>query len=147
MADDQVPYKNSLLARDTMLANGATNLAATDVDPTADHGGCVSPTFIQTLFFFAGFQQVTLDEPEKSASFPLSVAPNPALDFITATGLPPGATVELLDWKGQPVWFEKNVQAADLSIRTAGLPSGIYLLQVTAADGRKAVKKVMVPGF
>lgn len=147
MADDQVPFQNSLLARDTMLANGAANLAAADVDPTADHSGCVTPAFIQTLLFFAGFQQISVGVEEKWAAVDFQVSPNPASDFFTATGLPPGASVQLIDWNGRIVWAEKNVQTAGLSIRTGGLPAGIYLFQVTAADGRKGVKQVVVPRF
>lgn len=147
MADDQVPFKNSLVALDTMLANGAANLIATDVDPTADHGGCVQPAFIQTLLFFAGFQQVTLAAADQPGSVDLLVAPNPAFDFITATGLPIGGSACLFDWKGQPVWGEKTLRASSLSIGTASLSAGIYLLQGTAADGQKAVKQVVVQRF
>ncbi len=57
-ADDQVPYQNSIVARDTMTALGAANLLAQDVNATADHGTCFTPAMTSTLFFFVAYQQI-----------------------------------------------------------------------------------------
>ena len=85
-ADDQVPYVNSLVARDTMLARGALDLAAADQDSTANHVQCVEPAVINTLVFFLGFQQIGevsyAGEPVGSPTRAFSVLPNPADTYV-----------------------------------------------------------------
>ena len=52
MADDQVPFRNSIVARDALTAIGAPDFQAQDVLPTGDHGDCYVPAMTGTLFFF-----------------------------------------------------------------------------------------------
>jgi hypothetical protein len=91
--DDQVPYLNSLVARDTMLARGAADLAAADQDPTANHVECVEPALTSTLFFFLGYRQIDnvshVGEPLDPANL-FSVHPNPADTYVQVNALADG---------------------------------------------------------
>ena len=51
-ADADVPYLNSVVARDTMLALGATAVEWVDPQPAANHGECVLPAFLATMDWF-----------------------------------------------------------------------------------------------
>ncbi|MBK7408318.1 MAG: hypothetical protein IPJ40_09795 [Saprospirales bacterium] len=96
-ADDQVPYLNSLVALDTMLARGALDVAAADQDSTANHVECVEPALVSTMFFFLGYQQIgevtNTGEPLPPALSLFSVQPNPADAYVQVHA---GAEGELL---------------------------------------------------
>ncbi len=129
-ADDQVPYLNSLLARDTMQARGATDLIATDVNTTADHGGCVSPALTNTVFFFLGYQQVgVFTGAGELAVQPLQLQPNPANSFVLLKNLPADGQLELFAADGRLV-RSGAVSDGDYRLETAGLEEGWYLLRV-----------------
>ncbi len=129
MADDQVPYLNSILARDSMLARGAADLVATDVDPTADHGGCVVPALTYTVFFFAGYQQIgTVTSTDTPQLRPLMIHPNPATADIILRDLPEGALLSITDISGRvriSAIVSGNIQQIDVS----ALEGGFYFVQ------------------
>jgi hypothetical protein len=143
MADDQVPYLNSLLARDSMLARGAIDLVATDVDPTADHGGCVVPALTYTVFFFAGYQQVgtvtAIDTPVVEL---LQVWPNPAGATATLRNLPANGHVTVMDISGL-TRMRATVSGGDQQLDVSGLENGLYLVQCRTA-GRLWQGKMVV---
>lgn len=129
MADDQVPFENSLLARDSFLAAGVTNFAINDVMPSADHGACYVPAMTNTLVFFLGFQQIgTVGTITPSAIHELSFSPNPAREEITLADLPENGRYEIVDFNG------KALQAGSLteggqSLSVSNIPNGVYLLR------------------
>lgn len=127
MADDQVPFQNSIVARDTLTAAGAPNFQATDVNSTADHGGCVSPALFSTVLFFSGFKQIgTVGTSTPLESDKLSIAPNPVQDVLQLVDLPDGGRFEIVDFQGR-VQISTYLQAGDHVVDVASLPSGIYL--------------------
>ena len=71
----------------------------------------------------------------------LRVFPNPVADVLTvATGAGPrGQGFSLLDAAGRTV-----VRSGEPRLGVAGLPAGLYLLRVDFADGRFAVRRVVV---
>lgn len=143
-ADDQVPYLNSVVARDTMLANGAPNLVVTDVNSTADHGGCVVPALTNTLLFFSGLQQISTAGNEPGNPIDVSVTPNPVQDQLFVRNVPAGARISLYDWSGRLWRIIEKMADSSLMLETGDLPVGLYFLQVQAADGQTVVKQVAV---
>lgn len=128
MADDQVPYRNSIVARDTMLARGAANLVATDVNSTADHGGCVTPALTNTLFFFATYQVVGVYTASRELAVqPLDFQPNPANSYLLLKGMPTGARVRIFDLSGRQQ-MESLIAAEEQQLDVSGLDNGLYLL-------------------
>ncbi len=129
MADDQVPFQNSIVARDTLTAAGAPNFQATDVNPTADHGGCVSPALFSTVLFFSGFIQIgTVGNSAPAETSRLGIAPNPVQDVLRLVDLPDAGRLEIIDFQGR-VHINTNLSAGDHELDVANLPKGIYVAQ------------------
>ena len=143
MADDQVPFLNSVLARDSMLARGATDLVATDVNPTADHGGCVTPALTNTLFFFLGYQQIGFyTGTDQLAVEPLALQPNPATHAVTLRHLPADGQVQVLDFSGR-LRYAGIATAGDHLLDISGLENGLYVVRFLS-EGRVGQGKLVV---
>lgn len=144
MADDQVPFMNSVVASEAMTANGAQNFASADVNSTADHGGCFNPAMTQTLFFFLSLQQVTVGTQEPLTAFQVSLSPNPVADMLYIHGLPATAALQMTDGNGHIVFAKKQVASSEEEINVRNFPTGIYQVQVVLPDGRTGVQQVVV---
>lgn len=128
-ADDQVPYRNSLVARDTLLAKGAVDLQAFDVNTTADHGQCVTPALTNTVLFFAGLQQIgTVPAYEMFENQTLTVFPNPAGEVAFLSQLPTKGRVELFDVAGR-LHYTGTAGPGDARLDLGALPAGVYGLR------------------
>jgi len=135
-ADDQVPYRNSIVAIDTMYARGTDpNLVqAKDLDSTLTHTGCIEPAFLNTLIFFGNFQQVTLGT-EEVPSVNLNVYPNPARDHVyIVTDLEGKTNVKVWSLNGQ-LKLDFNTENPAQGFAVNDFENGMYLLQITAANG------------
>ena len=71
----------------------------------------------------------------------LSLFPNPATDRVQLPGLPAGSRAEVLDALGRCV--RPAVSAAELSVQ--GLPTGVYTVRATDAQGQPYTGRVLVP--
>ncbi|MCC6459850.1 MAG: T9SS type A sorting domain-containing protein [Saprospiraceae bacterium] len=131
-ADDQVPYLNSLLARDSMTARGASSLVAQDVNTNADHGGCVTPALTNTLLFFAGYQQISgfvdTDEPLIQT---LALSPNPANQFVQLPYLASAGELRVYAISGRLIQ-SKQLPAGEQQWDVSGLENGLYFVQFKA---------------
>ncbi|MBK8517701.1 MAG: T9SS type A sorting domain-containing protein [Saprospiraceae bacterium] len=136
MADDQVPFMNSVIARDSMTARGATNLIATDVNPTANHGGCIVPALTQTIFFFFSFQKITSGIESVVRTNNLKVFPNPVSDLIHVNGLEgKGETIYVFDIEGKTMMSSRNNKLQSAEIDFSFYLPGIYYIAVQSTDG------------
>ncbi|MFN0216041.1 MAG: T9SS type A sorting domain-containing protein [Saprospiraceae bacterium] len=143
MEDDQVPYRNSLLARDSFLAAGITNFAISDVLPTADHGECYVPAMTNTLIFFLGYQQIgTVKTSTPANSQNYSIAPNPAQDVISTSELPAECRIEIVDFNGKLIKTEL-LSAGAHSLNISEIPNGIYLVRFLVKGGARVEKLVV----
>lgn len=142
MSDDQVVYTNSVLADSVMNANGAPNLEAIDVNPAADHGGCVEPAFIATILFFLQYQEAAvINGTAGPAAAEIEVGPVPAAAFVQVRNAPQGAEALLYGPNG--VLVKSQTLANDgAPIELGGLPSGMYYLVLRKADWM-VVKRVV----
>jgi len=143
-ADDQVTYRNSIIADSVMTTVlGALSVDAVNVNAGADHGGCVEPAVTATIFFFAGFQEITVGSNEVIATPPPVLYPNPASINFQVKNAPSGALVQLLTLDGRPV-FEASVSGENQPVALpANFQSGIYLAQVIW-DGGFMVEKLVI---
>lgn len=144
MADDQVPFMNSVIASETMTANGAPSFASADVNSNADHSGCFSPAMTQTLFFFLSLQQVTVGTQEPLAAFSVSAAPNPVTETLYLRGLPATASLQLTDSNGRVAFSKTSVATGTEEIDVRAFPAGMYQVQVVLTDGRVGVQQVVI---
>lgn len=144
MGDDQVPYLNSVIARDTMLALGAANLAASDVNPNASHTECVEPALTATLVFFLGFQQIYLNTEPAPTALPFTANPNPASDWLQLAELPLGSSCNVVDIQGKIVFSQSDLKAETLEIPVQNWQNGIYVVRVIQENGAYGMKRVVV---
>jgi OmpA-OmpF porin, OOP family len=71
-----------------------------------------------------------------------SVYPNPAADVIRIVGVEQLRHLRLADLRGREVMTEE-VSGHDHSLKIGHLPRGLYILEVTATDGRRATQRVI----
>jgi len=144
--DEQVPFRNAIIADSVMRANGSTNVTL-ESGGALTHGGCVSPASIRTLRFFdqyANVYPVSLGEPAGRPEIGLVPNPVSAGQPLRLTGLPaqPHAYV-LYDQSGRRLLRGKTDADGSLHL-PAGLPRGLSVLRVGLADGTSVVRKVLL---
>ena len=144
-ADDQVTFRNAILADSVMNENGAADLDALDVDSNQDHGGCVDPATTATIAFFAQFQDVMVGTNEVFTQDLFEVYPNPVNDVLSIQiGVEHSNdfTVNLYDVYGKLVLSE-IASGNSLEIEVNGLPVGMYVLAIN--DGTvRGVEKINI---
>jgi hypothetical protein len=143
MADDQVPFRNSLLARDSFLAAGVTNFEIKDVSPTSDHGACYVPAMTNTLVFFLGYQQIgSVGTDDFSSNYCLKISPNPANETLNLEGMFSETSFEILDFNGQ-IQMSGRLNEGDSALNVSQLANGIYWLKTYSKAGVWAGKLVV----
>lgn len=76
------------------------------------------------------------------SNFGFQLFPNPATERTTLQGLPPYATIEIVDASGRTV-FSTKATSSSLDVDTSKLPSGIYVVRATTS-GRTAARTLVV---
>jgi hypothetical protein len=143
-ADDQVPYLNSIVARDTMLANGTTNLTVTDVKSDANHIYCATPALTQTLLFFFTLQKITSSSEDVTQNNTINIYPNPTSDIIyVSTTNFDGASIFISDIAGRKLIAQTTI-STNTSIDISGLQPGIYHLSLNYKNGNIQTQKLIV---
>jgi hypothetical protein len=146
MADDQVPFKNSIVARDTMLARGAADLQVVDVNSNADHGACASPAIFNTLIFFLNYRDVGFvsSTSHPVALEPLLLQPNPTSSAIWLMDLPEeGGQVQVFDLSGRLRYEVSQTTDRNYRLDLLGLENGLYLVRFLSG-GRVWQNKVVL---
>lgn len=133
-ADDQVPYLNSLAARDAMLAKGATNVEVTDLNPNADHSACFNPALTSTIIFFLGFQNISVATSDLTLGQQVIVTPNPAMDKINVHYPGNIASYQIFDMNGRLVKEGNGRGIETQEIDVFNLSPSMYILRVNGAD-------------
>jgi len=143
-ADDQVPFMNSVVARDSMTARGAINLLTADVGPSFNHGACITPAFTQTVFFFFAYQKVTSDVTAEEVFRNVKVYPNPATDQIQLTGLDgKDETIYLFNTSGQEIIRQKNTSNTTIQMNISTLDNGLYYVLIQSPSGSIASYRII----
>lgn len=144
-ADDQVPYLNSIVAIDTMYANGADTdmVKAVDVGSTFNHTDCVTPAFTQTIFFFGGLMDTDLGMPTFETST-LKIYPNPVNNrlYIKGDNI---KDLKLSVWnmEGKKMIVHQPVQSKE-GVDVSGLENGMYIVRFETKNGDVKYQKVIV---
>lgn len=144
-ADDQVPYQNSIVALDSLKAYGAADVAATDVNSGADHGGCVTPALTNTILFFLGYQKVSTFTGAGSLVIqPLAIQPNPASSSLTLRNLPGEGRVSVTDLEGR-LRYDAPASGSEHFIPVSALENGFYIVRFLSEgkvwQGKLAVQR------
>lgn len=146
-ADDQVPFRNSIIADSVMNVNNALDAQSFDVSSDSDHGECVVPATTATLFFFFNFQSVMTASTELSEQLGLRLFPNPAQEQLSIEYHSNDVVtyeLEILDITGQRYFYKKLNTDGIKTIDIRHLPNGVYLMKGKMKDGiwtRKIIKR------
>lgn len=136
MADDQVPFENSILARDTLLVAGAADLQILDVNSTADHGDCYVPALTNAMLFFLGLQQIgTVSSIRPLDAGQLEFSPNPANTQVIIRDLPANGRLSIVAYDGR-ILKTLSLQAGTHSLSVQDIPEGVYMIEFRS--GRSA---------
>jgi len=135
-ADDQVPFMNSVVAEDSMLIAGSTTVQALDVDPSADHGGCVTPAVTAAFLFFFQYQSIEtyLSAFELDHTLQFQVVPNPATNQVNIqfkNNVESFEQIELINLSGQTMKSTTTQSTLYLN----DVPQGAYFIKVTSNAG------------
>ena len=142
MADDQVPFNNSIIADSIMNMNGAADLAAIDVNSSYDHGQCVRPALTQAAFFFLPYQSITTDIKTIKSSTNTIFYPKPSNGLLHYNTTEKAIDIMLYDLAGKLQYHQADAKGSgvlDLSL----LPKGIYWLH-WKTDSSEKIEKVLL---
>jgi hypothetical protein len=143
--DEQVPFRNAILADSVMRANGSTSITLETGGPR-DHGGCVSPALLRTLEFWDQYADVVNSLGVPVERLELTLSPNPvyAGSELNLTGLNAAASpFTLYDASGRIAL--RGITNAMGSLRLPShLSSGLHVLRLGLEDGTSVVRRVVV---
>lgn len=128
MADDQVPFRNSVIADSIMNINGAPDVMAVDVNSNFNHGQCVNPAITQGAIFFLQYQSITTDTKNSPKHEPSFLFPNPGngkLQFQQSEDL---TNITVYDIEGQ-LQYQLNRLTDGSILDISHLPKGLYFLR------------------
>ncbi|MEO0734438.1 MAG: T9SS type A sorting domain-containing protein, partial [Bacteroidota bacterium] len=143
--DEQVPFRNALLADSIMRANGSTSVVTESGGPL-DHGECVIPAAMRTIAFFqdrAVRNPVSLGEPVARPDIELFPNPVRAGESFWIQGLTSQAhDFVVYDPSGRQVFRGQTDLDGSVQIPTT-LPRGLNLLRVALPDGTSVIRKFL----
>jgi len=123
--DSMVFPQNSIMALNTMIALGATDVQALELNSYGDHNGCFNPATTYALEWFDSLRVecgVVTGLPIIEKQPEISLYPNPVKDMATFSSSEI-TSVEIYDLMGALI-ARRNSNMVDMS----NLPSGIYFV-------------------
>ena len=142
MADDQVPFMNTVIADSVMNANGAVDVKSMDMDPTQDHGGCAPLAFAESVDFFDSFLFTSGTRESRRQSIAMSVYPNPVTDIVLIDfDAHEEMDVSICDLQGRVL---RSVRIyGNGSIDLSSLTPGVYILHAVSQT-EQGMQKILV---
>ena len=145
-SDEQVSYVNSVNALQAMLANGASNVEAINLNPSGTHGSCSGPALMAMFSWFNSLMLPCQDltslnespepEIEISYNFPMSEMQIRCPEKILR--------VEVYNILGQMTNYCKSINSGTVNMSLSGNSNGIYFVKVFSENGFcKALKFVI----
>jgi len=136
MADEQVPFENSIVAQDAMTDAGTADVEAIDVNSFLSHAFCALFAPREAADFFAQYQVIE-DLPPSStfeeADTALEIYPNPATDRVIIKNFPTEGNARIFDLHGR-LMLSQKVQLGDNIISINHLPEGMYMVEVLSGN-------------
>ena len=140
-ADDQVPFRNTIVADSVLNANGSDDVKKMDMDPTADHGECAVPAILESIRFFDSF--IISSSSDFITAVETNFAwPNPAQGQINVGLNRPGRyTYSIIDLEGRIVgqWDDDETSTQDVG----RLESGLYILRADS-ETNSVFQKIVI---
>lgn len=146
LADDQVPFRNSIVADSVMQMNGAPDVQTFNAGDNLDHGGCVIPASIATLSTFLEDQEFSTSTTEIAGTNVAKFFPNPATDQLHVAFRDANFTemyIEILDMGGQLQHRSAIDSGSTATLDINNLTEGIYLVKMITDEGFRTQKLVI----
>jgi hypothetical protein len=146
--DSHVFYENSIVCRDAMVANGATQVQALSAGATFEHQDCAFPALLNSKNWFDTQKfPCEFNGIDERPSIVWSVYPNPARDNIRLTasdGLGHNMRWTLHAVDGRVV-ADGNlaVSYGEGFLELPAAPAGLYVLQLMGDAGSSTVRVVL----
>ncbi len=125
--DEQVDFRNALIAEDSMNANGASSVIAINKGAYS-HGVCVVPSLQGAVAFFLSKRTGCSIGIEELEFENLEIYPNPVNNTFTVSGSETSMELELINAAG--VLVKKGMVKPNGQVDIANLPTGIYFLKL-----------------
>lgn len=135
-ADGVVPYENTIIARDDMVANGSTTVQAVQVDADADHGPCAEASIPLMVDFFLSF--LGSGNENTQADLVEAVFPNPTQDQLTVK-LQEGTSASsfrIHSLQGKMI-IAGQLSGQETRIDVSTLMPGSYSIELIGSQGRQ----------
>jgi hypothetical protein len=130
-ADEQVIFRNSVIADSIMNELGAADVESVNIDPNANHGGCVDPALNYTIDFFAGFRASSTREQDLfSLEYRLQ---NLAGGIRVMTDELFSGSIQIFNMQGQRIAETKAFQASSVVMPVSA--SGMYVVELRSERG------------
>lgn len=130
-ADEQVPFRNAVITDSLMNEMGAADVESVNIDPNANHGGCVDPALNFTIDFFAGFVESSVAE-EAVAFMDYKVINIPGGVRILTTEDFTG-NISVFNAQGQRLINSRAMQTREFTFPLS--ISGMYIVQLRSDNG------------
>jgi len=143
--DEQVPFRNAILADSVMRANGSTSITLEN-GGAQTHGGCVFPALVRTIEFWAEYQEIvsSLGVPIDRPTLKLSPNPVSAGGELRVTGLE-ATRMPFTLYESSGRIALRGVTDTSGHIHLPGhLTAGLHVLRLGLGDGTSAVRRVVV---
>lgn len=145
-ADDQVTYRNSIVADSLMKLQNAPDVSAVDVFSTGNHSTCFSPAFLGMIAFFNSYQQIVTSTDDIDNFNSVTISPIPAQDHITVDAGKNwmlNATIKILDITGREILNQKMYDQSS-HIDVSHLNNGLYIIELQSNSNDKVIKKLII---
>lgn len=129
-ADEQVPFVNSIIAEEYMVAGGAVDVKALNLSSTANHGTCAIFAVLSSIEFFDSLSIVSPVRNIVSTPSLTLVYPNPAVDFVQVKSDLPSGRLEVYNMAGTLVRDFGVRREIDIT----ELPAGSYVARLVTSD-------------
>lgn len=146
MADDQVPFRNSIVADSVMQMNGAPDVQTFNAGDNLDHGGCVIPATIATISTFLEEQEFSTNVNEIAGTDVAKFFPNPATDKLHVEFRDANFAemqVEILDMSGKLQLQTAIYSGSTATLDVNTLAEGIYLVKMVTDEGFRTQKLII----
>jgi hypothetical protein len=143
-ADTYVPFMNSVVAIDSMRANGVTNIDTLDVNPTLGHVACAEYAILFAKGFFDQYMTIDactgVNDPAQTHTH---IYPNPARGMLHIDCYSPNVTTILYDMNGRKIQENSlNFGSNTIALRTPA--AGVYMIKVIEENGSATIQKLIV---
>lgn len=134
--DEQVPFENSIVARDSMLAKGAADVQAENVFPGGSHVECIIPAILSARLFFSQLASpcgLVASTDNAQALGMLELWPNPSSGNVRISFPENAGTLSIFDLYGKAV-MQQQVNQNEIALDLSRLAAGVYVAIYNGAN-------------